>query len=317
MMLSGVGRLCLTAGLIVLLTACGGQSGTALAPAALEPGASASNVSPDAKQQDLLYISTVANSKANVLIYTYPKGRYKERVNTTGLTFPRGECTDKRGNVYVTNESSDSSSSSILEYAHGDKQPKRTLKVDGAADRCAVDPATGNLAVVSSELAVFRAARGKPTYLAYPTGFRSSACDYDGKGNLFVNGVRKQSPSRAVLYEIPADGHNFAKVSLPPIPEAKVPGDVRWDGTDLALGDGGSSIYRLAIRDRKATDVGIVQMYGAAGVQSFAIADDDIVAANSASRTAMIWAYPAGGQPFKVFYGVGNSVGVAVSLAHK
>lgn len=316
MMQSGVGRICVTAGLIVLLTACGAQSLVQGSPPVLQTDASALS-SPDASGQNFLYVSSIEGSKVNVLIYTYPKGRYKEDVQKAGLVFPHGECADKRGHVYVTNESSDSSSSEVLEYAHGGTAPIRTLSVSGPADQCAVDAITGDLAVASSDLAIFRAAHGKPTYHAFPTGFEHAACDYDDKGNLFVDGVMKRVPSRAALAELPARSRDFVKVKMPDISEAKVPGDVRWDGKDLALGDGVNSIYRLAVSGAKAQVVGIVQLYGGSDVESMWIEDGDIVGANNSSRTVMIWAYPAGGQPIRVLNSVGRGDGVAVSDALK
>ena len=312
MLLSGVGRLSLTAGLIVFLTACGGQPMITGSPPALQVGTSAvgsSNASPQA----LLYISSVENSRPNILIYTYPTGRFKKKVDRSALTFPHGECADKRGDVYVTNESSDPSSTAIIEYGHGGVQPVRTLTVNGSATQCAVDPTTGDLAVISSRLAIFRAAHGKPTYYRFPTGFEQTACDYDDKGDLFVNGVTKKAPARAAVIELPAKSGTLAKLKLPDISEAKIPGDVRWDGKALALGDGVNTIFRLEINGTKAKEVGIVQLYGGADVESIWIADGDIVGANFLNRSVMIWSYPGGGQPLKVLTSVGRGDGVAVS----
>jgi len=315
MLLSGVGRLSFTAGLIVLLTACGGQSMTGGTPPALQSGTSALFGNPDAVSQDLLYVSSVENAKPNILIYSYPKGHFKKKVGRAALVTPLGECADRRGHVYVTNQGSSSSSTSVLEYDHGGTAPVRTLTVNGDASQCSVDPTTGDLAVISSQLAVFRPARGKPTYLSFPGGFDRTAADYDDKGNLFVDGVTKKDTSRAALIELPAGGSAFVKIRVPNIPEGKVRGDVRWDGKDLGLGDGVNSIYRLAISGKSAKEVGIVQLYGGADVTSLWIQGGDIVGANTLNRSAMIWAYPAGGQPLKVLNNVGRGDGVAVSNA--
>ncbi len=319
MTLSGVGRLSVTAGLIVLLTACAGQSFTQGSPPVVSAGAesSALGLDNDTSKQDLLYISSIVNSNPNVLIYTYPQGRFKRRVDKSVLTFPRGECADRRGHVYVTNESSNPSSTAILEYAHGGVEPIRTLTVNDYANQCSVDPTTGNLAVISTQLAIFRGAKGRPTYYRFPGGFERTACDYDDKGDLFVNGVTKQDPSRAALIELPAGGRTFIRIKMPPISDSSARGEVRWDGKDLALGDGVNSIFRLAISGTKAKNVGIVQLYGGADVESLWIESGDIVGANFASRSVMIWAYPAGGQPLKVFNSIGRGDGVAVSLAPK
>lgn len=191
------------------------------------------------------------------------------------------------------------------------------MSVDGPADQCSVDPATGDLAVLSSQLAVFRAARGKPTYYRFPTGFEHAGCDYDDKGNLFINGVTKASPSHAALIELPARSGAFVKIKTPDISEAKISGDVRWDGKALALGDGENTIFRLAIDGTKAKEVGVVQLYGGAEIESIWIQDGDIVGANTGNRSVMIWSYPGGGQPLKVLNSVGRGDGVAVSATRK
>src|SRR5579862_2447400 len=76
----------------------------ALAPAiakAHTPGAAgAAWVLPQAKRQDLLYISDL-DAQA-VFIYTYGHG-YKLVGELTGFFNPEGLCVDKTGNVYVTN----------------------------------------------------------------------------------------------------------------------------------------------------------------------------------------------------------------------
>ncbi len=319
MMVFRVGRRCLTAGLVVFLAACGGQS---LTQSSL-PGASSGaqpgmlDLAHKGSKQDLLYVSTLQNSNPNILIYTYPKGRFKSKVDKSALTFPRGECADRRGHVYVTNESSNPSSTAILEYAHAGTEPIRTLTVNDSADQCSVDPATGNLAVISTQLGIFRGARGRPTYYPFPGGFDRTACDYDDKGNLFVNGVTKREPSRAALIELPAGSGTFEKIKMPPISDYGARGEMRWDGKDLALGNGINSIFLLKISGTKAKNVGIIQLYGGADVESMWIQGGDMVAANSANRSVMIWAYPAGGQPLKVLTSVGRGAGVAVSLARK
>lgn len=316
MVLLGVGRRCLTAGLVILLAACAGQS-LVQGPPVVSSGArtSALGLGNDTSEQNLLYVSSLQNSNPNVLIYTYPKGRFKTKVDKSALTFPHGECADRRGHVFVTNGTSNPSSSGILEYAHAGKTPIKTLSVNGSADQCAVDPTTQNLAVVSTQLAIFRRAHRTPTYYPFPNGFVRVACDYDGKGNLFVDGVTKLNRSRAALFELPAGGSGFERIKMPPVSETATPGGVRWDGKNLAISNGASTIFLLKISGTNAKNVGAAQFYGSAGMASFWIAGGDIVGANSLNPTVMIWAYPAGGQPFKVLHQTGRGAGVAVSIS--
>jgi hypothetical protein len=316
MMVLGVGRRCLTAGLVILLAACG-QSLTQGSPPVVSSGAgpSALGLGNDASEQNLLYVSSLQKSNANVLIYTYPKGRFKTKVKKSALTFPHGECAGRGGYVFVTNGSSNPSSSSILEYAHAGTTPIKTLNVNGSAEQCSVDPKTGDLAVVSTQLAIFPHAHGTPTYYPFPKGFDRVACDYDNKGNLFVDGVTKLNQSRAALIEFPAGGSTFQTIKMPPISETSTRGGVRWDGKDLAISNGASTVYLLKISGTKAKSVGAAQLYGSAGMASFWIAGGNIVGANSLNPTVMIWVYPAGGQPAKVLHSTGRGDGVAVSVS--
>ncbi len=318
MMVSRVGLRCVMAGLVVSLAACAGQPVT---PGSL-PGVS-SVAQPTAlalglkgSKQNLLYVSTNLKSTPDLLIYTYPLGRFKERTDKS-LKVPAGECADRKGNVYVTNQDSSGSSSSVLEYAHAGTRPIKTLTVNGSAAECSVDRTSGDLAVISSRLAVFRDAHGSPTYYAFPSGFDSVACDYDDKGNLFVNGVAKLKPHRAALLKLPAGHRHFETIDTPPIMEAHPPGHVRWDGKYLAMGDGYSSLYQLEVNGTKAKTVGIIGLYGSANLLSLWIADGFVVGGNFGSSTVMIWNYPGGGQPSKVLPKTGRGDGVTVSVVPK
>ncbi|MBV8280489.1 MAG: hypothetical protein JO347_00310, partial [Candidatus Eremiobacteraeota bacterium] len=271
----------------------------------------------DASKPNLLYVSSVQRSIPNVLIYTYPDARYKTKVGKAALTFPRGECADRKGYIFVTNGAPGASNSNVLEYAHGGTTTIERFNVDGSAEQCAVDARTAKLAVISSQLAIFRPGHRTPTYYGFPKGFERIACDYDNKGNLFVDGVTRQNPSRAALIELPAGDSAFHSIKLPPISVAAARGGVRWDGKNLAVSNGASTIYLLKISGAEAKSVGLAQFYGSAGLASFWISGGDIVGANSLSPTVMIWAYPAGGQPFAVLHGIGRGDGVAVSVAPK
>jgi hypothetical protein len=101
-------------------------------------------MAPDAKKQDLLYISDVSDNE--VTVYSYPSGKLEGTL--TGFEVPTGLCSDKAGDVFVT----DFEASEILEYAHGGTTPIATLSDPGQwPSGCSVDPMTGNLAVSNDE----------------------------------------------------------------------------------------------------------------------------------------------------------------------
>src|SRR5581483_10529310 len=125
-----------------VLSACGGNgSGSPQGTSPLIPpqgGGTSSTMARDTESQDLLY---VANRKdGSVFVYSYPEGKAKGSlldVKASGL------CSDSSGNVFVP------AGREILKYAHGGARPIEALRdpLGGATQFCAVDPASGDLAV--------------------------------------------------------------------------------------------------------------------------------------------------------------------------
>src|SRR5579875_97950 len=95
-------------------------------------------MSPQAKSGDLIYTTDIDLNE--VFVLSYQTGKLVGTI--AGLSQPMGVCSDREGDVYVTD------GDQILEYAHGGTQALGTLSDPGAsADSCAVDPVSGNLAV--------------------------------------------------------------------------------------------------------------------------------------------------------------------------
>jgi len=138
---------------------------------------------PEAKSGDLLY---VADSTGFVCAFTYPKGK---QVGQLGVDASGGLCSDKEGNVFVT----DLPGEEVVEYAHGGTEPIATLFPDVEPNGCSVDPVTGNLATVNrdgsykseSSVSIFEGASGNPTKYNDPE-LGGLTCSYDDQGNLFV-----------------------------------------------------------------------------------------------------------------------------------
>ena len=166
-------------GFIAMLAGCAGN-GAALQPGAVPPSASAvshgpaarSWMLPEAKNNDLLYVSDLLAQVVD--IYTYHG--HKLVGTLTGFFNPEGLCVDKAGDVYVTNDTSEGVHQ-ITEYAHGATTPLRTLNdAQGRANGCSVDPKTGDLAVANfwgptegiGNVAVYRHASGTPTTYSNP-----------------------------------------------------------------------------------------------------------------------------------------------------
>ena len=185
---------------VAVLTSCGGSQPPIGAPGAMPRSHAnaarndrgASWMLPEAKSQDLIYAEGAACE--GICILRYPDGK---RVGNIALSETSGgDCSDRNGNVFVTNDSQ------VLKFAHGGTTPIASLSLPGTdAQACGVDPATGNLAVLFSgsgaNVAVFASASGTPA--TYETYMFSWGCGYDNSGNLFVSGLNGQIESHIAL----------------------------------------------------------------------------------------------------------------------
>src|SRR5579883_651707 len=168
----------LAAGL--LSVGCSGQGSTLesdrfgtgqMLPGQYSQSDSGSRMTRQSSASDLIYVSSFYSGEVDV--YTYPEGKFVGA--STGLWQPAGECVDKSGDVFVVTQGSPSSeASNIYEYAHGGSVPIAVLSDPGYAVGCAVDPASGNLAVANpddtsnpyyhdqGDVAVYARAQGQP-----------------------------------------------------------------------------------------------------------------------------------------------------------
>jgi hypothetical protein len=309
----------------MLLTGCGGSQSPIAAPGAMPQVAAIAThadrggswMSSDAKTNDLLYISSSLNG--DVYVYSYPHGRLKGTL--TGFSSPAGECVDKSEHVFIT------SKSGILEYAHGGTTPIATLKDAGLAEGCSVDPKTGNLAVTNysatssspaqGNVAIYKDAKGSPTYHTDSKIYHEFFCGYDNAGNLFVDGYDRRNDFE--LSEIASGRTFFKNITLnPPMNE---PGGVQWDGKHLAVGDlteGSGTIYQFAINGKKGTEVGSTPLNGSSGVEQFWIERANVIGPEYLANDVGIWAYPAGGSAKKTITGgFDGPLGATVSEVKK
>jgi hypothetical protein len=310
-----------------MLTGCGGgQSAGTLGMQSLTPPASQSEhqrpwMNPGAKSGKLLYVS--GGNFNDVFVYTYT--RPKLLGTLTGFQYPASPCTDRNGNVWIPNFKG----TTIVEYAHGGTSVISTLSVPNMSPGdCSVDPTTGNLAVVgygdnstsgsistSGGIAIYVGAKGSPRIVR--VGFPgTSSCTYDDKGNLFVDGQGFSEKPPFVFGEVRKGEWKFKPIRLHPVPFQ--PGAVRWDGKYVAVAVA-NSIYRFAVRDRKATKVGSLYLddiYWIAGLWiqgAKAIVTDRF--GSGYYPQALFYAYPTGGDPTRTIPGTDYEAGVTVSVA--
>jgi hypothetical protein len=179
----------------LVLAGCGGQvAPTSGVPQSLAPTNATRGKSwilPEAKGENLLYISDPASG--GVLIFTYnPPSTPKSVGALLGLPAPAGMCVDKEQNIFITN-GLNRGTYVTLEYIHGGTNPIQVLGDPGNPVACSIDPTTGNLAIATvgdyaSGIALYKKATGKPTLYSDSAFTDMWFCGYDDKGNLFVDG---------------------------------------------------------------------------------------------------------------------------------
>jgi hypothetical protein len=265
----------------------------------------------EAKRQDLLYVTVYYS---DVRIYNYPQVQLVGELH--GLSEPRGLCSDKAGNVWIT----DPGAKKILEYAHGDSKPIASVN-NNEPFTCAVDNSTGDLAVPNnaqyrdnhSYVVIFKNGRGKAKIYKI-RAFELLSCGYDNAGNLFVNGF--DAASRLVFAELPRGGQKFTEILIPPGVDAV--GPIQWDGQYLAVqGHVGTftyGIYRLQIKENKAKVVGIVHLVDG-DVAAYWIGKGRVVGAVPTMTSIDFWKYPAGRKPLKSITNIIQPSALTVSVA--
>lgn len=313
-----VNRLLLAPCLAILLLAdCGAPLASENAPSLLPgsarnaPLSGRSWIAPEAKGQDLIYLSDVQTNE----VYVYSLlGRLLGTLSSFGQ--PRSECSDAAGNVWIA----DVGGYDVEEYPHGSSTPLVALSTAGPPQGCSVSPVTGDLAVTTNAngaiLSIFHhSVHGK---WRDPKTYGDSAihsalfCGYDAQGNLFVDGLDKTKAFR--LAELARGATMLTNISVSqPI---KTPGQVQWDGTYVAIGDSGvtpSQIYQFSISGSTANEVASTTLNGSSSIRQSWIRGLRVIGPDF-NKDVGVWNYPAGGSPIRLLGHV-QGYGATVSLA--
>jgi hypothetical protein len=303
-----------------LLPGCGGNG----LPVASSPSGAAPQsrvLASPATSGDLLY---VANKRASqgVDVLTFPQGRVVTTIKEIGTVATA--CADTSGNVWIATFRKRSHPFYLYEFRHGAAKPVETRYTRLGASGCAIDPTTGNLAVVSydgsSDGAVDvwpRARKGKPA--TFFTSFAPAGCAYDDSGDLFVDGI---GAAGVALGELVKGGKNFTYITLGKNSGWTV-ANVQWDGTYVALAastkSGSASIYRIQVSGERGKIVQMVHLQNLASWPHFVIANGEIVATQRGPvvRKIGLYNYPAGGKALDIFSGFDGPHGLAISVKPK
>lgn len=240
--------------------------------------------------------------------YKYPKGKPVLSITLDGIG--TGLCSDRSGNVWVI--VTNAKRFIAYEYAHGGTTPIAQIHIrhaGGSAGGCALDPTTGDLAVLVGEYGgsdahdgaeIWPAGRGKPSF--YPVHFQTMACAYDASGNFFVDGY-VGSTVAFELAELPKGGSSFESIRLKK-GNGFYPGGLAWDGQYLDIvtdgGAGKTALYRVSVSGSVGRVVDMIYPEGLYFMAMIAI-DGGSVAGTSGTNahTVSIWPYPQGGNATK------------------
>lgn len=317
--------------IVAFVVALGLLAGCA-APAPPTPSAAAAAAPSRAeKSSPLLYTVSVAKGSTGyydaLSAYDFPSGKLRSTIRLGGAA--TGLCSDAAGNVWVVVEAN--KRFDAYEYPHGGTTPIATLHIEksgGSVGDCAVDPTTGDLAVmtgffggssVTTKAEIWRGARGKPTF--YPIDFEPNACAYDGAGDLFVDGY-VGSTVAFELAELVKGGSSFG----PRIGLNKAggfyPGGLAWDGTYLDIAMRGSAqakpaLYRLSVHGSKVHFVDTVEL-NRLWFMAFVAFQGGLVAGMSgeSGQSVSTWLYPQGGKVVtKIAHYDYQPRGVTISVA--
>ncbi len=290
-------------GSLLVLNACGGNG----SPVGTNPitvnGANAetpaSGVSEwmarDAKTRDLLYVSN--RKDGSVYAYSYPEGKLQGwllNLRASGL------CSDENGDVFVPQ------GNEVREFAHGETRAVAVLHdpLGGATQFCAVDPATGNLAVSGgvsrrSGVAVYTNSAGDPqVYSDFKGAYWSST--YDKSGNLFVEAGAGFDRAPTLL-ELPKGAMRLRAIGLKGAGPEHL-GSIQWDGRYLAAASfdaasGQTTLFRYAVSGRQASLVSRTTLFGTGSHLQLSIHDTQVIVP---SRGVSFYGYPNGNGPTQI-----------------
>jgi hypothetical protein len=280
MAIAKVGNRAITAcAAVAILAACsGGASQFQPASTASRQGAThkKSWMNARAAVGELLYLSDF--DTGDVYVYSWPA---LALVGTlTGFANPAGLCTDKAGDIFVT----DSFFGEVIEYAHGGTTPIATLNDPAQLpNSCSVNNNNGTLAVGNTSgfssgpgtVAIYKHATGDPTFYANTNIFVVvTYLGYDLHGNLFVDGVGPATGNFAFA--------SFKNGTFTPITISgatlNVPGNVQFAHGTLTIGSLNAfntpEIYQIT---ESGTVTGAIPLTGAQNCEQYFIYKHSVV----------------------------------------
>jgi hypothetical protein len=304
----GFGKIFSIGAVVVLLTECGGLN---LVNAIPHNGAERPAKS---KAPDLIYVAGTQSEGDKVWILTLPDGKIK-----TTFEMPDVEtlCSNRStADVWIVASQQSTGNTYAFKFAHGGTNPIGKIEIgtgDFYSGACAVDPASGNLAVGSAGFPPYVAIYGSKLagHTLYASAYWPTGMAYDDDGDLFVDGYYGTAIPFAAS-ELPKNGGTFKNIDLPAI----APGGVAWDGKDIAIATGvssGAAIYRLSPNGAAAVSQ-VVKPLDISRQAQFAVRGQLLVGTRVSPGYLDIWRYPSNQRPIEMIReNFGRIGGIALS----
>lgn len=296
----------------------------------------------------LLFVSDVGDN--DVYIFSMPSLTLMATV--TGFNEPQGMCSDKTGDVWVTN----TNTLQIFKLNRSGSIVGTLNDSSGYPVGCAWDKKTGNLAVTNisdpgstpGQILVYPGASGTPTAYTDPDMAYYYFPAYDKNGNLFVDGF-DSSDTYFVLAKLPKNANSASTVTIGG-GTIYFPGTVQWvsrkAGPYLIVGDqecGGnvylesSCLYAVSLSGRgglTGTITGSTPLDNSTGSPACDVTQGvrngerffgsdyeystssgyGCASGGSVASATNLWAYPGGGTPLRTSPNAESApVGAAIS----
>lgn len=296
---------------VAFLSACGGMQPVGMLDSMTQSGSHATSgahvrswMLPEAKSQDLLYVAASCSSGCNVYVFSYPGG--KPMGMLTNFLSPGDPCADNHGHVWIT----DTGTGNIWEFPHGGTQAIARLTDPYGPQACAVDGATGNLAVANrsySALSIYAHARGKAkVYSGYADD--SYTCAYDNAGDIimashvgvYAVGLTWLDNGTSEIREFRTHPHIYPVI-----------GD-QWYGGYITAVSRHEQVARYTLINGGGKLVGTTQLNGSFPNRYWIQGQ---FVAGTYQNEVLLWKYPAGGNVVRTISGVPYAQGLTVSLA--
>ncbi len=291
---------------------------TALKSVKVRPDHHKSWVSPDASRLPRLLFATDYGAN-NVNIYSMPGMALKGVL--TGFNGPQGACSDKNGNVWVTN----TNTNQIIQLSRSGSILNTLSDPDGYPVGCAVNPTNGDLAVTdifdfseAGGVLIYANASGSPTRISNPAQYEYFFDGYDSNGNLYVDGFSYPSFTFTISV-LPAGSSSMTTASISGT-QPLFPGMVQWYrvGNYLAVGDqDASAVYWYSVSGTSLTYTGETTLSSATDLVQGVIAANNqkyLAGGDAAGSTESRWMWDAGGSPTNQSSGtIIEPIGAAIS----